>query len=123
MAQVAVRLHALDLAAPPFDRSADSWIAPLDELRTPRGARRPAVWAAAFRALAAPPPLGPDAFLHGDFLPVNLLWSRGRIGGITDWNSVHRSPAAVDGSSTTAPNRPPCCGPAATMPRTVGGSP
>jgi len=44
--------------------------------------------------MAAPSPKDTAVFLHGDFLPVNMLWSRGRITGLTDWNGIHR------GSST-----------------------
>jgi aminoglycoside phosphotransferase (APT) family kinase protein len=62
----------------------------------PVGARKPAVWKAAFAAMAAPPPKDDAVFLHGDFLPVNLLWSRGRITGLTDWNGIHRGSRAID---------------------------
>ena len=31
-----------------------------------------------------------------DLLPVNMLWSRGRITGLTDWNSIHRGARAID---------------------------
>ena len=46
--------------------------------------------------MAAPPPKDTAVFLHGDFLPVNMLWSRGRITGLTDWNGVHRGSRAID---------------------------
>ena len=62
----------------------------------PVGASRPAVWEAAFGVMAAPPPKDTAVFLHGDFLPVNMLWSRGRITGLTDWNSIHRGARAID---------------------------
>lgn len=94
--ELAVALHALDLPAPTFRPWTDSWIAPLDELRVPTGAQKPAVWRAAFAAIAAPPPTDSPVFLHGDFLPVNLLWSRGRITGLLDWNGVHRGSRAID---------------------------
>ncbi|BCJ28768.1 phosphotransferase family protein [Actinocatenispora sera] len=96
IAEIAVSLHSLDLPAETFDPWTDSWIAPVGELRVPAGARRPAVWKAAFAAMAAPPPEDTAVFLHGDFLPVNLLWSRGRITGLTDWNGIHRGPRAID---------------------------
>ncbi|WP_375423065.1 phosphotransferase family protein [uncultured Friedmanniella sp.] len=96
MAEMAVRLHALDLPAKTFDPWTDSWIAPRDGFRVPADAPRPAVWEAAFRAMTAPPPDDPAVFLHGDFLPVNMLWSRGKITGLTDWNGIHRGSRAVD---------------------------
>jgi aminoglycoside phosphotransferase (APT) family kinase protein len=96
IAELAVLLHSLDLPAKTFRPWTDSWIAPLDELRVPVDAQKPAVWKAAFDVVAAPPPKEPAVFLHGDFLPVNMLWSRGRITGLTDWNGVHRGSRAVD---------------------------
>lgn len=96
IAELAVLLHSVDLPAKTFRPWQDSWIAPRDELRVPVGARKPAVWKAAFAAMAAPPPKDPAVFVHGDFLPVNLLWSRGKITGLTDWNGVHRGSRAID---------------------------
>lgn len=96
IAELAVLLHSLDLPAQPLHPWTDSWIALPGELTVPLGAQRPAVWEAAFAALATPPPQDADVFLHGDFLPVNLVWSRGRISGLTDWNSIHRGSRAID---------------------------
>ncbi|GIL26222.1 phosphotransferase family protein [Actinocatenispora comari] len=96
IAEIAVSLHSLDLPAKTFDPWTDSWIAPLDGFQVPAGARKPAVWKAAFAAMAAPPPKDDAVFLHGDFLPVNMLWSRGRITGLTDWNGIHRGSRAID---------------------------
>ncbi|GAA4219559.1 phosphotransferase family protein [Actinocatenispora rupis] len=96
IAEMAVLLHSLDLPAPTFRPWTDSWIAPLGGFRVPAGARRPAVWTAAFEAMAAPPPEDAAVFLHCDFLPVNMLWSRGRITGLTDWNGIHRGSRAID---------------------------
>ena len=90
IAEIAVLLHSLDLPAQIFRPWTDSWIAPLDEFRVPVDAPRPAVWKAAFGVMAAPSPKDTAVFLHGDFLPVNMLWSRGRITGLTDWNGIHR---------------------------------
>ncbi len=46
--------------------------------------------------MAAAPPKDDAVFLHCDLLPVNLLWSRGRITGLTDWNAIHRGSRAID---------------------------
>ena len=62
----------------------------------PVDAQKPAVWKAAFGVMAAPPPKDTRVFLHGDFLPVNMLWSRGKITGLTDWNCIHRGARAID---------------------------
>ena len=96
IAELAVLLHSLDLPAKTFKPWTDSWIAPLDEFQVPVGAQKPAVWKAAFDAMAAAPPKDTAVFLHGDFLPVNMLWSRGRITGLTDWLGVHRGSRAID---------------------------
>ena len=96
IAEMAVVVHGLDLPAKTFSPWADSWIAPLDGFRVPLGAQRPAVWEAAFTAMATPPPRDAAVFLHGDLLPVNLLWSRGRITGLIDWNGICRGSRAVD---------------------------
>ena len=72
-----------------MDRSSDGFPVPV-------GAQKPAVWKAAFGVIAGPPPKDTAVFLHGDFLPVNLLWSRGRITGLTDWNGIHRGSRAID---------------------------
>src|SRR5262249_20912777 len=64
--------------------------------RVPVGALNPDVWKAAFGVMAAPPSQDTAVFLHGDFLPVNLLWSRGKVTGLIDWNGVHRGPRAID---------------------------
>jgi aminoglycoside phosphotransferase (APT) family kinase protein len=96
IAEFAALLHSLDLPAKTFGPWTDSWIAAPDEFRVPVNAPRPAVWKAAFGVMAEPPPTDTAVFLHCDFLPVNLLWSRGRITGLTDWNSIHRGSRAID---------------------------
>jgi aminoglycoside phosphotransferase (APT) family kinase protein len=96
IAEIAVLLHSLDRPAKTFRPWSDSWIAPLDGFQVPVGAQKPAVWKAAFGVMAAPPPKDTAVFLHGDFIPVNVLWSRGRITGLTDWNGIHRGSRAID---------------------------
>lgn len=96
IAAFAARVHAVDLPAPTFRPWADSWITPLGQFQVPVGAQRPAVWEAAFDAMESPPPEDGAVFLHCDYLPVNLLWSRGKITGITDWNGIHRGSRAID---------------------------
>ena len=83
IAEIAVLLHSLDLPAKLFRPWTDSWIAPPDGFQVPVDAQKPAVWKAAFGVMAAPPPNDTAVFLHCDLLPVNMLWSRGRITGLT----------------------------------------
>lgn len=96
IAEFATRLHSVDLPAPTFRAWEDSWITPLGQFEVPAGAQNPAVWKAAFDAIESPPPEDDAVFLHCDYLPVNLLWSRGQITGLTDWNSIHRGSRAID---------------------------
>ena len=96
IAEFAARLHAVDLPAPTFRPWTDSWITPLGQFQVPAGAQKPAVWKAAFDAMESPPPEDGAVFLHCDYLPVNLLWSRGKITGLTDWNGIHRGSRAID---------------------------
>ncbi|MFD7310658.1 phosphotransferase family protein [Promicromonospora sp. NPDC059942] len=96
IAEFAARLHSVDLPAPTFRAWADSWITPRGQFQVPAGAQKPAVWKAAFDAMESPPPEDDAVFLHCDYLPVNLLWSRGKIAGLTDWNSIHRGSRAID---------------------------
>lgn len=96
IAELAVHVHSVDLPVRTLRPWADSWIVTPDSLRVPEGARNPAVWRAAFEAMATLPPEDSHVFLHGDFLPVNMLWSRGKITGLVDWNGVHRGSRAVD---------------------------
>jgi len=95
IAELAALLHSLDLPARTFRPWSDSWVA-IDRFRVPVGARKPDVWRAAFAVMAETPPEDTAVFLHRDFLPVNLLWSRGRITGIVDWNSIQRGSRAID---------------------------
>src|SRR5215831_21144370 len=48
IAELAALVHSLDLPAEPFSPWTHSWIAPLDGIQVPAGARKPAVWKAAF---------------------------------------------------------------------------
>src|SRR4051794_19092607 len=93
IAEIAVLLHSLDLPAKMFRPWTDSWIAPF---QVPVDAQKPAVWKAAFGVRAAAPAKATGVFLPGAVLPVNLLWSRGRITGLTDWNSIPRGARAID---------------------------
>jgi aminoglycoside phosphotransferase (APT) family kinase protein len=96
IAEFAARVNAVDLPAPTFRPWADSWITPRGQFRVPVGAQRPAVWKAAFDAMESPPPEDGAVFLHCDYLPVNLLWSHGKITGLTDWNGIHRGSPVID---------------------------
>ena len=96
IAEFATQLHSVDLPAPTFRPWTDSWIAPLGQFQVPAGARKPAVWRPPSMPWKHHHPRMRAVFLHCDYLPVNLLWSRGKITGLTDWNGIHRGSRAID---------------------------
>jgi aminoglycoside phosphotransferase (APT) family kinase protein len=53
-------------------------------------------WRQVVDLLAGPRPASADVFVHRDYHPANILWSRGRISGIVDWTDASIGPAEVD---------------------------
>ena len=63
----------------------------------PAWSRREASWTRALEHLAAARlPQAPSRFIHRDFHPANVLWSRGRITGVVDWVNGCRGPIEAD---------------------------
>ena len=62
----------------------------------PPWARHPTVWQLAAEISCGPAPGQPTAPLHGDFHPGNVLWRRGRVSGVVDWQATSTGPAAAD---------------------------
>ena len=62
----------------------------------PSWARWPAVWERALALVGAPVPERQPVFLHRDFHPGNVLWRRGRVTGVVDWQSASIGPPSVD---------------------------
>ena len=65
-------------------------------LTVPASARRPDVWTAAKRVMAAAPPPGDRVFVHGDYQHFNVLWSRGRLSALVDWSSSALASPDID---------------------------
>ncbi len=91
IAVMAVRIHAAQVAAGPFEERIDA-AAPV----IPASATRPAVWEAAFGLLRQQPPEPATCFIHRDFQHFNLLWRRGRLTGVVDWGRSCTGPADFD---------------------------
>jgi aminoglycoside phosphotransferase (APT) family kinase protein len=75
------RIHGVrgDLEAlPPYRR-----YYPLREV--PPGTRHPDVWRTLIAHASTPAPETPPTFIHRDYHPGNVLWSRGRLTGVVDW--------------------------------------
>ena len=62
----------------------------------PAGAGRPALWVAAIDRWVHHMPAYRPTFVHRDFHPGNVLWSRGRRTAIVDWVEACRGPWGCD---------------------------
>jgi aminoglycoside phosphotransferase (APT) family kinase protein len=92
MAAVLPRIHALDTShagLPSYQR-----YYPVPAM--PAVTAEPEAWRALVsRAAESPPPYQP-AFIHRDYHPGNVLWSRGRLTGVVDWVNACIGPPEVD---------------------------
>ena len=58
--------------------------------------RRPVLWERAVELFHGPR-LDPDrAFIHRDYHPGNVLWRRGRVTGVVDWQAASVGPRSAD---------------------------
>ena len=62
----------------------------------PAWARSPAVWERGRGLPHGPAPSEPSTFVHRDFHPGNVLWQRGRLTGLVDWQHACVGPPVVD---------------------------
>jgi aminoglycoside phosphotransferase (APT) family kinase protein len=62
----------------------------------PGWARYPRVWERAAEVSHQPPPRLPAVLLHRDFHPGNVLWRRGTVSGVVDWQVACTGPAVAD---------------------------
>lgn len=93
IAEMLPRIHALPVrsnAFPPYQRYRTS----LDHV--PTWSRNPDPWRAIIEYARRPAPAHRDVFIHRDFHPGNLLWSRGRITAVIDWVNASIGAPEVD---------------------------
>jgi hypothetical protein len=94
LAEVLPCIHATPLPPPgelgPFSAY------PQASYRPPGWARYPRVWERAAEISHGPPPRLPTVLLHRDFHPGNVLWRRGTVTGVVDWQGACTGPAAAD---------------------------
>jgi aminoglycoside phosphotransferase (APT) family kinase protein len=69
---------------------------PQASYRPPGWARYPRVWEQAAEISHALPPRLPAVLLHRDFHPGNVLWQRGTVSGVVDWQAACTGPAVAD---------------------------
>jgi aminoglycoside phosphotransferase (APT) family kinase protein len=62
----------------------------------PEWARWPGVWKRAFEIFHGPVPDLGRTFIHRDFHPGNVLWRRGSVTGVVDWQSACAGPPSID---------------------------
>ena len=62
----------------------------------PRWTTDPALWERAGELFHQPVPLSEVGFVHRDFNPGNLLWVRGRLSGVVDWQWACVGPRSID---------------------------
>jgi aminoglycoside phosphotransferase (APT) family kinase protein len=62
---------------------------PAEWVGLPQSTRLPTqVWDAAFALFEAPPPIRERLFIHRDYHPGNVLWRRGIVTGVIDWQAA-----------------------------------
>ena len=62
----------------------------------PRWTTSPAVWERAIEVFDGPIPAADVGFVHRDFNPGNVLWVRGQLNGVVDWQAACVGPRSID---------------------------
>lgn len=86
-------IHAVDALAavvPPY--------APYEPLGfdAPAWSAHPEAWQTLDALVRGPQPSSKSVFIHRDYHPANILWSRGRVRGILDWINASTGPREID---------------------------
>ena len=68
----------------------------LDALEPPSWSRQPQVWQRAIDCVRGQPPRLVARFVHRDYHPTNLLWTRGQVSGVLDFTDSSFGPAQCD---------------------------
>jgi aminoglycoside phosphotransferase (APT) family kinase protein len=93
LAETAAAIHAVPAASlghEYFPWYADTTVGP------PPASTRPGLWERAIDAWHHATPAYEPSFIHRDFHPGNVLWSRGSVTGIVDWANACRGPWGCD---------------------------
>jgi aminoglycoside phosphotransferase (APT) family kinase protein len=86
LSEVPPRIHAAALPAPGIIRR----FAPYPQISDapPIWARQPKAWQQAVAIAFGPPPAMPAVLIQRDFHPGNVLWRRGVVSGVVDWQAA-----------------------------------
>jgi len=93
LAEAAAAIHAVP--ADTFDHGYFPWYADTTT-GPPAASRHPALWERAIDVWHHAMPAYEASFIHRDFHPGNVLWSRGSVTGIVDWANACRGPWGCD---------------------------
>jgi aminoglycoside phosphotransferase (APT) family kinase protein len=69
---------------------------PQASYQPPPWARDPGLWERAAAISRGPAPALPQVLVHRDFHPGNVLWRRGTVSGVVDWQAACTGPAVAD---------------------------
>ena len=93
LAAIAAEIHRPGGGA--FDHDYIPWCRDTST-RPPRACRNREQWAAALEIWRSAEPRYEPRFIHRDFHPGNVLWFRGRLGGVVDWANACIGPPGID---------------------------
>jgi len=93
LAEVAASIHATSAVG--FGHRFFPWCR-ATSTAPPKHCRRPDVWQRALDLWRTGEPAYEPCFVHRDFHPGNVLWSRGRATGVVDWVAACAGPAGID---------------------------
>ena len=94
LASVLPALHATQVTASDRVQAFQPYAPPSWD--PPPWLKQPALWDRAVEMFHQPP-LDPDrVFIHRDYHPGNVLWRRGRVTGVVDWQAASVGPRSVD---------------------------
>lgn len=91
-AEILPRIHATSIAR----STLPSYFRYYPSPAVPTTAEHPEAWRALIAHASKPPPEAPATFIHRDYHPGNVLWSRGRLTGVVDWVNACLGPPEVD---------------------------
>ena len=94
LAELLPAIHAAPL--PPAGRLGSFAPHPQASYQPPPWARYPWAWERAAEISHGPSPELPQVLVHRDFHPGNVLWRRGEVSGVVDWQAACTGPAVAD---------------------------